>query len=215
MTETIARALYSQPQPQTHLVGEPVTNPVPALTYGPDFWNDFNPFENRKSWVTSRGLADNASVLVVGCGYGALIDWLIDAGIDDIYGLEPGSWIWDNINTFQPVSNVRDRIGNDWIGSGTERATLNTLGVSGQAKFSWIVDEDAALAHTDAELPVFISGLEDRLQGNARGRIIHIVTTLRVEMGPGDSSQNWKLLSEWKEVAPAHTWMDSRTGEIG
>ncbi len=214
MDETIARTLYRSPQPQQRENGI-VINPVPPLTYGPEYLSmSAQMFLDRKDELIRNGITNNASVLVVGCGYGSLIDVLTDAGITDVYGLDPGSWIQDNLTSFQPDAAIRDRIGDDWVGSGTEQATLNSLGVTGQAKFTYVVDEDAAPAHTDIELPVFVSGLEDRLQGNARGRIIHIVSVLRTESGPGDSSQNWKTLADWKAVAPSHTWVDTR-GNVG
>jgi len=214
MTEAIARTLYKSPVPQQVINGV-IQNPQPPITYGPDYdaIDYVSKYETRRNWLTGRGLDNNADVLVVGCGYGALIAYLIDAGINT-YGLEPGSWIWDNINDFQPEAAVRAVMGDDWVGSGTEKATLNALGFGGNARFTFVVDEDAAPAHTDAELPAFISGLEDRLQGNARGRIIHIVSVMDIERGPGDSSQNWKTLADWKAVEPAHTWVDRR-GNIG
>jgi hypothetical protein len=171
-------------------------------------------FGKRKDWLTGYGLDNNAKVLVIGCGFGFLLEYLIDAGIPDVWGIDPGDWYWDAANDGEWRSDVKPLVANDWIGSGTEQASLQALpGVSGQAKFTWIVDEDAATMHTDAELPAFITACEDRLQGNVKGRIIHIVTPLRFT-GPGDSAVNWKTMAEWKAIAPDHNWVDARTGEV-
>ncbi len=217
MTEAVARALYSSPVPQTVINGV-VQNPQPPITYGPEYlMMSVQQFDRRRDMLVGRGLTNALSILVVGCGYGSLMKVLADSGITNAYGLEPGSWIQDNLVSFQPDPDIRSRIGDDWIGSGTEQATLNALGATGQAKFKFVIDEDAATAHTDAELPLFIASLEDRLQGNLEGlkvRIVHMVSVLRVEQGPGDSSQNWKTLADWKAVAPSHTWVD-RQGNVG
>ena len=167
-----------------------------------------NLFTNRASGITSLGVLTNHSILVVGSAYGNLIAELINAGISDVFGIEPGGLFWNPANDGEWVAGMKARTAQDWIGSGTEVASLTALpGVSGQARFNWIIDEDAAPAHTDAELPAFIAGLEARLQGNARGRIVHLVTA---ELS-GDSSQNWKTLEQWQAVAPDHTWVDVRS----
>ncbi len=214
--ETLARVLYRKPQPQTHVAGQPVTDPVPPLTYGRPFYGNLasSMFNTRKNWLTGYGLDNNADVLVVGSGFGFLLEFLLDAGIE-CWGIEPGSWFWDPANDGEWRADVKVRTVNDWIGSGTEQAALEALpGTPNRAKFTWIIDEDCATMHSDAELPAFIAACEDRLQGNARGRIVHIVTPLRVETGPGNQAVNWKLMADWKAVAPAHTWVNTLTGEV-
>ena len=208
LDETLTRSLYRQPQPQTHAAGQPVTNPVPAWTYGRDFYRNMGDlFTNRASGMVNLGVATNASMLVVGSAFGYLMEALITVGIADVWGIEPGGWFWDAANDAEWAVGMKARTADDWIGSGTEQASLNALGIPGQARFTFIIDEDAATMHSDAELPVFIAGCEARLQGNARGRIIHLVTPTPLA-GPGDSAVNWKTLTEWKAVAPSHRWFD-------
>lgn len=208
---TLAQALYWSPG----WIEDGV--PVPGITYGREYYGriGFAPFNTRKDWLTGYGLDNNAQILVVGCGFGYLIEYLLDAGISDVYGIEGGSFYWDPANDAEWRVDVKPRIANDWVGSGTEVASLQALpGITGQARFTWIIDEDAAPAHTDAELPTFIAGLEARLQGNVKGRIVHLVTP--DESGTGgagrDTSQNWKTMAEWKAVAPDHRWVNIGTG---
>lgn len=184
------------------------------VAYSRETFLDSLVFETRRDWLTGYGLDNNASILVVGCGFGFLLEQLIDAGITDVYGLEPSAWLFDPANGGEWRSDVRSRVAQDFVGSGTEKASLNALGVGGAARFTFVVDEDAASSHTDAELPAFVAGLEDRLQGNARSRIVHVVTTALHDGYVGDSSLNWKTLADWKAIAPTHTWVDARTGEI-
>ncbi len=210
MTEQVARTLYQIRSPQTHVAGEEVKNPVPPGTYSREIAKSSrNMFVQRRAWLESGGFLDaDPSILVVGCGYGGLIEELVGTGLKNVWGIEPGLWIWDNIDTFQPDVTIRARIANDWIGSGTEQATLLALR-GGIAEFNLVIDEDAALGHTDAELPAFIDGLEVLGQEN-----VHIVSPLYVQRGPGDSSQNWKTLNDWKAVAPDHRWFTT-SGEEG
>lgn len=209
LTETLARTLYKRRAPQT------ADNPVPPITYSRAFYDrdiDYL-FTNRASGMTSLGVLTNHSVLVVGSAFGFLLEELLALGVVDAYGIEPGSWCWDAANDGEWPVGVKARTANDWIGSGTEQASLTGLaGVTGQAKFNWIIDEDAAPAHSDAELPAFLAGLEARLQGNVKGRIVHVVTPLDPASGPGDSSQNWKTLADWETWAPDHTWVSARAG---
>lgn len=188
-------------------------DPQPPKTYSRDFGDLLGQMSRRRDWLTGYGLDNNASVLVVGAGFGYLVEYLIAAGIADVWGLEGGSYYWDAAQDGQWDPAVKARVAQGWIGSGTEVASLQSLGVSGQARFNWVVDEDAAPCHTDAELPAFIAGLEARLQGNAKGRIVHIVTDRTVEEGPfGDPNLNAKTIQEWSLVAPDHTWVRARDG---
>lgn len=205
MTEQIARALYRRTPP------EGVTGDEQPLTYGERWDTDGIPgrvFPGRIQRVTALGVSGQTSVLVVGSAFGHLAAHLRASGID-AWGIDPGEWFWQAGNESLWVEGMRERTARDWIGSGTERDSLNSIGVAGAARFNYVIDEDAAPGHSDSELAVFHAGLEERLQGNQRSRIIHLVTPLQPNAGPGDSSQNWKTLTDWQATAPSHTWLDA------
>lgn len=213
--ETLARALHRSVKRGPVMRDSVVIEPAVMSTYGREFYVADWQFGTRKDWMTGYGLDNNASILVIGCGFGFLIEELINAGITDTWGIEGGSFYWDAAQDAEWGTGIKARVVNDWIGSGTEQASLEAIGAgNAQEKFDWVVDEDAATMHSDAELPAFIAGCEARLQGNARGRIVHLVTTVGL-YGPGNQAVNWKTLAEWKAVEPAHTWVDIRTGEVG
>lgn len=208
MTEALAPSLYRR-------AGPSIDGSIPEVySYGRTFWQDnLNTlFTNRASGITNLGVATNAAILVVGSAFGYLMEALNQVGVDEIWGIEPGEYFWNPARDTDWAVGMKARTVQDWIGSGTEVASFNALGIPGQARFTFIIDEDAAPSHSDAELPAFIAGLEARLQGNVKGRIIHIVTPLP-DSGPGDSSQNWKTMVEWKAVAPDHTWVNAHTGQ--
>lgn len=209
---TITNALYHYTKRKT--IENGVVTSQDLVTYGREFFDPdasgiLDVFNTRKDWLTGYGLDNNASILVVGCAFGYLLEYLIDAGITDVWGMDPGSFYWDPAQDSEWRADVKPRVANDWVGSGTEKSSLNAIGYGGAARFTFVVDEDAAPMHTDAELPAFIAGLEARLQGNVKGRIIHLVTPGVT----GDSSVNWKSMADWKAVAPDHRWFNIRTGE--
>ncbi len=201
MTEQLARSLYKQPQPGVDGVRPP------ALTYGRIFFSDanYNQFSARSGWLVTHGL--DGDVLLVGSAFGYLMENLIADGISNVWGIDAGSWFWDAANSDEWATGMKARTANDWIGSGTEKASLDAL-PEAPAKFEWIISEDAATMHSDAELLTFIAGCEALLQDG--GRIVHLVTPVAAQ-GPGDSAVNWKTLADWKLVAPGHTWVDTRT----
>lgn len=215
--EALVRSLYSQVRPSSHHIdGTPIDTPAP-YTYGKGYFEarNFRRFNTRKDWLTGYGLDNNANILVVGSAFGYMMEYLINAGIEDVWGIDPGPWYWDAANDSEWAAGMKVRTANDWVGSGTEQASLDALpGVPNNEQFGWILDEDAAPAHSDAELPTFIAACEDRLQGNAKGRIVHLVSPIHDNGIPGDSSQNWKTLAEWKAVAPDHNWANIATGVV-
>jgi len=224
--ETTAKLLHSEVRRGPVMQDSVVITPADVVFYERRMANVLNgAFSTRKDWLTGYGLDNNASVLVVGCGFGFLMEELIAAGITDVWGIEPGSWYWDaandgewatGIDNGQGVSlTMKARVANDWLGSGTEQASLEAIGAGNvQEKFDWILDEDAATVHSDAELPAFIAACEARLQGNARGRIVHLVTTYNGQGTQTNPLVNWKTLAEWKAVAPNHNWVDINSGEV-
>lgn len=187
------------------------------ITYGKEFFQDYavqDRFVNSASGITSLGVATNASILVVGSGFGYLIKELLDSGILLVVGIDPGNWLWDPANVAEWAEGTLALTANDWLGSPTAVSSLQALpGITGQAKFNWIIDEDAITMHNDTEAAEFILACEDRLQGNVKGRIVHLVTPLDPAKGPGDSSVNWKTMADWKAMAPDHRWFNLRTGQ--
>jgi hypothetical protein len=183
--------------------------------FGPtaDFPGLLGNASTRKDWLTGYGLDNNANVLVVGSGFGYLIDFLIGQGVSDVWGIEPGAFYWDPTNASYWPAGVQARTANDWIGSGTEQTSLDALaGVPNNEKFGWVVTEDVATCHSDADLPAFITACEARLQGNAKGRIVHMVSARATPFG--DPNLNAKTMQDWSLVAPDHTWVDLSNGDV-
>lgn len=194
-TESIWYSLYNEPG----VVGTSYKNYRSQVMYG-----------QRRGWIRNAGAQGNHHILVIGPALGFLMEQLIDDGIPNVWGIDPSPWVWANTDLIRP--DVLPRIANDWVGSGTEAASLAAIGAP--ATFRYIIDEDVASSHSDAELPAFLSSCEALLTGGAHGRIIHIVTPVQADGRPGDTGLNWKYPTEWKALAPAHTWYDTRAKEV-
>lgn len=166
----------------------------------------------RRDWLTGYGLDNNARVIVIGPGTGKFNEYLIDAGITDVWGIEPSPYIWANLDLVRDdveAKMVQATVGVDSLA--TIQGLFQAKGMGNPRKGDWIVDEDAISSQLDdAGINAFIAGCESLLQGNARGRIIHVVTP-----APGNDTQIlWKSMAEWKAYAPSHTWVDARTGVV-
>jgi hypothetical protein len=188
----------------------------PAIyAFGPtsDFPGLLDSASTRKDWLTGYGLDNNAKVLVVGGGFGYLMDYLIQQGITDVWGIEPGSFYWDPANASLWPAGIQSLTAQDWIGSGTEQASLDALpGVPNNESFGWILTEDVATCHSDAELPAFYAACEDRLQGNAKSRIVHMVSAKAIPFG--DPQLNAKTMEAWSLTNADHSFVDLSTGEV-
>ncbi len=172
-------------------------------------------FEWDTDWVGSRMAAlppawiTAADIVVVGAGFGWLIEFLIDAGVSSAVGIDPGPYMQANMATESrsDVTVIDATVGVDPINS--IKSALRGAGF--QRSYDVVIDEDAASSHSDAELQAFYDGCEGLLRGNQINRVVHLVTPISPS-GPGDSSLNWKTMAEWKATRPAHTWIDIRTG---
>lgn len=229
-TEAVWRACYKKPMPQRHLDdGTPVIA-QPPLTYGRDFEffggsdpDTLQPIRladaprhvKRKDWLTGYGLDNNARVGHIGPAFGFLMEYLMDAGITDVWGIEASPWIWSNTDEIRP--DILPRMIQATVGVTPVSEIQSLLGAAGMPnprRFDWIIDEDAiSSCNTDAEIDAFSAALEDLLQGNAKGRIVHLITP-GDPLNPGDSSIIWQPIEWWKAKAPDHTWVHAETGLV-
>lgn len=162
----------------------------------------------RRDWLTGYGLDNNARTIHIGPSTGLFMQYLYDAGTTDVWGVESSSYLWANTNLFQP--DVAARIVQATVGVDSTSAIqslFQAAGMSNPRTGDWIIDEDAISSQLDdAGILAFLAGCEDLLQGNAKGRIIHLVSP-----APGRDTQIlWKDMATWKAYAPDHTWVDLR-----
>lgn len=188
--------------------------------YTRSYVDKFSNMQNtRKDWLTGYGLDNNARVIVIGPGLGSINESLIDAGIDDTWAIEPSPHVWANSTDVR--SDVLAKMVNANVGvtpTSTIQSLFAGLGMGNPRRGDWILDEDVISSQIDdAGINAFLGGCEELLQGNAKGRIVHIVTPSQLPDGTVrllDSQLLSKTMVEWKAYAPDHTWVDARTGVV-
>lgn len=198
--EALWNRFYRVPVPEDHSLGN--------LHYERGLLDAWPEFVSRRVDQFPPGLIQNSSIVVVGCGFGWLMEALIDAGVGTVVGVDMSPYIHANKAT-QSRNDVT--IVNGIVGVDNVSSLLQSAGFPRQ--YRAVIDEDAASSHSDAELPAFFAGCESLLQGGQTAKIVHLVTEKRGE-GIGDSAINWKYLSEWKALAPSHTWVSLSSGEV-
>lgn len=152
------------------------------------------------------GQADR--VLVVGCGFGFLIDAFHDAGFPNTWGIESSEYIQENQEReARTTTQFVDSDIRDW-----NQARFKLREMTGDWIFNWIITESVMESYEDVEMDLLLDSVEALLDGNNGLRnAIHLVAadpTL-------DPAFNVKTLPEWKAVRPQHSWVDAATWEIG
>lgn len=164
--------------------------------------------------MVNLGIANNSDILLVGGGFGFLIETAIADGRLNTAtwrNVEPGSYFWDAAQDAEWGPGIKAMSVQDFIQSPTIVSSLQSLGMQGQARSDFIITEDCITMHSDGELTEFLDACEARLQGGAVGRIIHVVSTTDDDR-TYDSMVNGKTLQEWHDVRPQHTWVRVHDG---
>ena len=219
ITENLVQSLYKIQQGQNEEGRQ--HNPVLPINYGRKYFEGSEQFFDRREALVGVGVdVTHGPLLVVGCGFGYLMEELILSGRES-YGIEPGNFFWSKMRE-EANPDIARLIVDDWMGSADYITSLQTLT---SERFGFVIDEDAAPAHSDVELRDFYASLEavhtnaplpyNYATGIRRGsRVIHFVTALDKSRGPGDSSQNWKTAEQWKQTAPDHVWLSASDGSV-
>lgn len=192
--------------------------------YGGNGWPGYRryPFFAQRAAVIHQRFP-SGKVLVVGCGWGYLVDELLNLG-GDAWGVDASSYA---INKGKALSGVnagttleglavgmRSDTGSRLVSAdATNRQQLasarQTAGLSGSQRFEVVVTEDVLPVLSDAEVSVLVTEVR-RLAVT----VLHIVS-------PGDPSDpsklaglNWKSTSQWKQLAAPDLVLDVESGAV-
>lgn len=156
-------------------------------------------------------LTPGKSALVVGCGFGYLIEVLIDLGGNQIWGTDTSTWIHSNKannaygTTPEMRLDVQSVVANINILDVDAADQFKTFGVPGTGKFNWIITEQVISGFaTDNDINAFLAAC-DVLQ-TGQGGIVHLVTP-----GANPTDYNSKSLAAWATYNTSHYWIDIAT----
>ena len=106
-----------------------------------------------------------SSVLVVGCGYGFLLEYALDQGVNSnkIWGTDISTEIQANKGA-EARADVAAKILDIDISAPDAVQQLRAV-VGGNGRFNWIVTEDVMPFYSDAEVPGLMQDCEDLRTG--------------------------------------------------
>lgn len=162
------------------------------ITYGRRWWElgARRMFERRAEILVDRGVSGR--VLVVGAGFGYLIEALLAHGISAA-GIDASPWI---------AERHLEEMGAPVLHAALEEYPFDYT-------FDWVIDEDCLPGYTREEAPAFLDACEWHLRhGLPPDRVVHIVTTSKNKPWGGDSAMPDRLSAEeWRALRPSHTWL--------
>lgn len=165
----------------------------------------------------------NSDMLVVGCGYGFLMEVMVDSGARHVWGTDISPYIQANKEA-EARSDVAPLILDIDVVDTDAQAQFAAAGAGGQGanegKFLWIISEHVVegfnVETEAADLIMYLEGLDDLLSSSNRAGIIHLFAGLLPD-DPHDHSLGltWLPLEDWVPYAPHHYWIDTHAWRLG
>ena len=193
-----------------------------ARAIGYDGVNELKFWFNRLAKINQiPNITPAAETLVIGCGFGWLIETIIDVGGNRVWGTDTSTLIQGAIATAGVRPDVQPLILNINFTDGNAIQQFRSARAGGtgnnRGKFDWIITEHLL---TDWPIGDIQSALDacENLRSNNPGGVAHIVTA-QDNLRPGNSDPiivpNQFSLAEWVALRDSHWWMDSSSGSLG
>jgi len=143
-------------------------------------------------------------ILFIGCGFGYLMEVAIDAGYNNVVGIDTSPWIFQELSK-EARADVAAKIYDIDVCAADALAKFRDL--VGKLKFHVVITEDVVTDFfVDDELATLLASCEEMLSATSElSNIVHLVTTLSENQ---DSGYRWQTLEQWKNINPNHTWVD-------
>lgn len=150
-------------------------------------------FARRADLILARHGA-GGKVLVVGCGWGFLVDELLARGYD-AWGLDGSAYAVAKAAEVLPAASAGRVLLADAMNRSQVAAVRAAAGLSGNQRFKLVVTEDVLPVLTDAEVAIAVAECR-RVASN----VLHIVTPLQPDTEQV-AGLNWKTGAQWKTLA--------------
>ena len=174
---------------------------------------------------TAPNFTPSSNALIVGCGFGWLVEALTDAGGNEVWGTDTSTIIRGLLT--DPGIDVRadilPRILNIDVMDPNATSLFKTAGAgNNKGQFRWVVTELVMESfdpiNDAAGFNAFCDSL-DVLKQSGKSNVLHIVAQELDSGGeddPHDPSLNmtWLTLEEWASHRPGHLWLDIQTGQM-
>jgi len=177
-------------------------------------------FQGRVNELSRRFAPSGQKLLIVGCGFGYLVDKAVTLGYD-AWGIDASAYAINRGKEVLPAIASRLIVA-DALVDAQVKAAATAAGIPGaNPRFELLVTEDLLTCLTDTEVTTALTVL----RGRSRTNLLHIVTCIRPDWWPEtteaerrardlatrDPSMNWKTLTEWRAIlTPPDVVMDSQ-----
>ncbi len=141
----------------------------------------------------------NQRILVVGCGFGFLVEAMIDLKFHHCWGMDNSQWIAKHRAT-----ESRSDVPILEIGILDPGLADHLKAETGGGSFDWVIDEHILEGYMDGEHDSLISAMNQLVADPSR--VVHMVAPINKEKIQ-DPSMNWKTLEEWKAFCPQNLWI--------
>lgn len=145
-------------------------------------------------------------ILVVACGFGYLVEAMMDLNFHNCWGIDNSAWIHANRAT-----ESRSDVPILEIGILDEGLLPHLAARTGSALFDWVIDEHILEGFQDEHHPPVIDAI-NKLTADP-SNVIHMVQPIS-EGKTGHPSMNWKTLDEWAVLDPLNRWLAPSRNEI-
>jgi 2-polyprenyl-3-methyl-5-hydroxy-6-metoxy-1,4-benzoquinol methylase len=145
-------------------------------------------------------------ILVVGCGFGYLVEAMMDLKFQNCWGMDNSTWIAANRAT-----EARSDVPILEIGILDEGLLPRLAARTGSAMFDWVVDEHILEGYLDEQHKPLIMAMNELVPDPAR--VIHMIQPIS-EGKTGDPSMNWKTFDEWVSVYEHNRWIAPGRNEV-
>ena len=162
-----------------------------------------------------------AETLVVGCGFGWLIEAIIDVGGNKVWGTDTSTLIHANLVSAGTRTDVQPLIFDIDFTAPDAVAQFKAAGAGGtgqnKGKFDWIITEHLLEDWPIADIQNALDSCETLRSGNPGGVAHWIAAQDQIPPGATDPDivPNQFTLAEWVALRPSHWWIDAVTGSLG
>ncbi len=163
-------------------------------------------FDEVEQLIRHFSIKKEDRVLVLGCGFGYLVEAFIDFKFQKVWGVDNSTWIHAHRATESredvPIINI------DASDSGIyAKLTEET----GDPLFDWVIDEHILEGYMDGQHEKIIAAMNTLT--DKPSKVIHMVQPIS-EGKTGDPSMNWKTLDEWAAIYPNNRWIAPGRDEV-
>lgn len=159
----------------------------------------------------------STDVLVVGCGFGGLVEVMLDLGSNAAWGTDLSTVIHDNLATSDMPQEVQGRVLQINIEDADAADQFQAAGAgTNQGEFRWLVTEHVLEDRTGPQITAILDAC-DALRAPGQGGVAHIIISTDSVMDVSQMDPVFfpspRTLAEWAALRPAHWWLDV-TGAI-